>query len=153
MKHQQGEQTMLDKTNPTYCAIRSYVISGIGRTDGATQQRALEKADTLLGMLHIQTSSGFEETAEETETPWLDRRISDEYFGWNHRYAHFTWRAMGRGSEGGGRHEVLKWLARRGRPNYNVDVKRLPGELIAVPYRVTCRAREVLNDCYEDCTL
>jgi hypothetical protein len=55
---------------------------------------------------------------------------------------------MGEGSVGGGRHAVLKWLARRGRVSFDVDVKRDENGNIEVPYNVTLAAREVLHDSY-----
>ncbi len=90
-----------------------------------------------------------QEPAEETPIrPGSLRTIGDDYTSWKHRYADYTWEEMGEGSVGGGRHAVLKWLARRGRVSFDVDVKRDENGNIEVPYNVTLAAREVLHDSY-----
>jgi hypothetical protein len=140
---------MFDKTNPIYCAVRSYIISGVVRTDGVSQEVALERGQQLLDMLMSRVG---EEVVKHdvpvNEPAWLDRPVRLDYRLLKPQFLDYTWRQMGEGSEDGGRHNMLRWLGRRGRTSYDKDVARYFNNLPTVSITTMNRALIVLRQAF-----
>jgi hypothetical protein len=116
--------------------LAAYAIIGLQQAKGIDEESAKLTVTTLV------------ETLKSLLMPpvrisWRDEKVKRVYPNCSQQFRDYTWTEMGQGSWMGGRHHILRWIARGGRTSFDK-----PKSISRVPYGAVLCATQILREVY-----